>query len=267
MTTGTVVAPSARRTVLTINTVTAGIALLEIQTLITTPAPDPHTAIEAVRTLLQAGDKATILIVVTGEKQITILVVPTDVCVLAVLILEIGKIAARDAIHQFSDLPEEGTTLIKRFPVRKRIPPISPPLFLLIYGKLRLGCVHGNDLLAGSIALPLIQRSFIAECKTSLLTTVGAELWWRDQLLLSIEHRRKLLEKHEVFRRNLETDGALQAGFLHTRIIYRDADRLPLIAYLNGDSYTAFAPSSSSILRSWLYLQTRSVRLVAPVLI
>ncbi len=215
VTTGAVVAPRAQGAILSIDAVAASIALLEIQTLIATPATNPYAAIETVRALLQAGDEAAILVVVAGEEQVAVLVIAAHIGVVAVLILEVRKIATWDAVHQFSDLPEKGMATIKRFAIGKRIPPISPPLLLLIHGELRAGGIHGNDFLPRRIAFPLIERPFVTEREPSLLPTIGAKSWRRNQLLLSRKQRRKLLEKREIGRHDLESSRALLTGFLH----------------------------------------------------
>jgi hypothetical protein len=82
---------------------------------------------------------------------------------------------------------EERTIEIEYPTILPRIPPVTPPFFLIINNDFLVRCVERDDLAAGTITLTMVELAFVPVRKPPLKTTGKTECRRRDRFFFTHE--------------------------------------------------------------------------------
>ena len=117
----------------------------------------------------------TVLRVHAGTAVVTVAAIGAVGRVVAVLGLVDDDGAPRNRESKLTILLEERSAEIVRSAIGKWIPLIAPPNLRIVNRIGRVRLMNRDDTLSGEIALPVVDRSLIAECHSPLAPAGGAE--------------------------------------------------------------------------------------------
>jgi hypothetical protein len=146
----------------------------------------------------------TILRVHGPEDQVAVLHMAHVIAVFAVFGIPDREGELRHALLQHVELLEEWPREVEGVPEGSPIPLVAVPFLVSIYGIFGIDREIRDDLLAGEIALAVVERALVAEGEPPLPATVRTERGWRHRFLLSIDQWRDLVVEREVVFGDLE---------------------------------------------------------------
>ena len=171
-TTGTAVAQPAITAVVAIVTAHARVQPAALAAFVATLARIQVIAIDDVARVENAVAVQAIPRAESAHEQIAILILGRVVGIFAILALRILNRGLGHYLIEFGELLEEWSREIELAAVRERIVAIAPPHRWFVDRVRFVRRIHRDHLLAGEIALAMMERSIISPCHATLVATI-----------------------------------------------------------------------------------------------